>query len=282
MKRISLVLILALASAAGSAPAVAQKQPAATPTPQGKRPPQAKTTAEFKDYNAAYAITGGSEMEAAADTFAKKYPDSELRQYLYSKAMHEYQTENNPAKMLVMGEKILSLDPDDPIALVLTATVLSDQLSDGDPNRAQILAEIKKNAGRALQTVDTSLAPPAGATPDQIAAYKDTLRSMAYSALGIMNLKTGDDAAAEKDLHTAADLNKTQPDAYIWYHLALAQDHQKKYTDALASVEQALRYIGSNADLGKLANGERDRLRQLTGGTTAPAPGSPNPAPPPH
>jgi tetratricopeptide (TPR) repeat protein len=280
MKRLSLVLTLVLAAA--RVPAVAQGQPAASPTPQGKRPAQAKTQPEFKDYNAAYAITGGSQMEAAANNFAKKYPDSELRQFLYAKAMHEYQTENNPAKMLVMGEKILTLDPDDPIALVLTATVLSDQLSDGDPNRAQVLAEIKKNAGRALETVDTSLAPPAGATPEQIAAYKDTLRSMAYSALGIMDLKTGDDTGAERELRSAADLSKTQPDPYIWYHLALAQDHQKKYTEALASVEQALRYIGSNADLGKLANGERDRLQQLTGGANTPAPGSSKPTPPPH
>src|SRR5215471_11021826 len=171
MKRLSLALILALAFTAGG---LAQKQPAASPTPQGKRPPQAKTQAEFKEYNAAYAITGGAQMEAAADAFAKKYPDSELRQYLYAKAMHEYQTENNPAKMLAMGEKVLALDPDDPVALVLTATVLSDQLGDGDPDRTQKIATVRKNAAHALETVDT-MPPPAGATPEQVTAYKDTL-----------------------------------------------------------------------------------------------------------
>src|SRR5215467_7324792 len=136
MKRLSLALILALAFTAGG---LAQKQPAASPTPQGKHP-QAKTQAEYKEYNTAYAISGGAQMEAAADAFAKKYPDSELRQYLYAKAMHEYQTENNPEKMLAMGQKVLALDPDDPIALVLTATVISDQLSDGDSDRADKIA----------------------------------------------------------------------------------------------------------------------------------------------
>ena len=81
---------------------------------------------------------------------------SELRSYLYSKALHQYQNENQPGKMLAMGEKVLGLDPDNPIALVLAATVLSDSLSDSDPDRQQKVAEIK-NANRALETVEPHL-----------------------------------------------------------------------------------------------------------------------------
>src|SRR5205809_2371093 len=128
-----------------------------------------------------------------------------------------------------------------------------------------------------MPTRDSSIIPPASSTPEQVAAYKSTLQSMAHSGLGIIELKTADDVGAEKDLKTAADLNKTQPDPYIWYHLALAQDHQKKYTEALASVDQALHYTGSNPDLGKLAAGERGRLAKLTGGSSAP---QPQPSPP--
>src|SRR5437867_8151803 len=119
--------------------------PASTPSQSaGKRPPQAKTQQEFSDYNMAYAINGGVAMEKAASDFAAKYPQSELRSYLYSKAMHDYQSENNPGKMLAMGEKVLALDPDNSIALVLTATVLADSLSDADQDREQKIAEIKK------------------------------------------------------------------------------------------------------------------------------------------
>ena len=250
----------------------------AQPKPAAKRPPQAKSQAEYKDYNTAYAITGGAAMEKAANDFAAKYPQSELTSYLYSKAMHEYQNENQPDKMLTMGEKVLALDPDNSIALVLTATVLSDSLSDSDPDRQQKIAEIKKNANRALESVDSSFTPPASATSEQVTAYKSTLLSMAHSAIGIMDLKTGDDSSAEKELQSAADLNKTQPDPYIWYHLALSQDHQSKYAAALASVNQALRYTSSNPDLDKLAQGERDRLVKLTG--TQPA--QPNSSQPPH
>lgn len=264
----------------------AAQQPPATPTPPaqtGKRPPQAKTQQEYKDYNTDYALSGGAAVEKAANDFAGKYPQSELREYLYSKAMHEYQNENNPGKMLAMGEKVLALDPDNSIALVLTATVLADSLSDADQDREQKIAEIKKNSQHALETVDTGFTPPPNATPEQIQAYKSTLQSMAHSALGIMELKTGEDAGAEKDLRFAADLNKTQPDPYIWYHLALAQDHlatatadkeqqQRKYVEALASVNQALQYTNSNPDLSRLAQGERERLQKLAS-VSAPTPG---------
>lgn len=279
-----LVIVLMMIVMAGIA--VAQ-QPPASPAPpaqsSGKRPPQAKTQQEYKDYNTDYALSGGTVAEKVANDFAAKYPQSELREYLYSKAMHEYQNENNPSKMLAMGEKVLALDPDNSIALVLTATAMADSLSDADQDREQKISEIKKNSRHALETVDTGFTPPANATPEQISAYKNTLESMAHSALGIMELKSGDDAGAEKDLHSAADLNKTQPDPYIWYHLALAQDHlatgmadkheqQKKYVEALASVNQALQYTASNPDLGKLAQGERERLQKLASLST-PAPG---------
>ena len=286
MKVLSLFLAIVVAGITTGA-----QQPATTPPPQsqppGKRPPQAKTQQEYKDYNADYALSGGAAVEKAADDFAAKYPQSELREYLYSKAMHEYQNENNPGKMLAMGEKVLALDADNSIALVLTATVLADSLSDADQDREQKIAEIKKNSSRALETVDTGFTPPANATPEQIAAYKSTLQSMAHSALGIMDLKTSDDAGAEKELHAAADLNKSQPDPYIWYHLALAQDHlatgmadkreqQKKYVEALSSVNQALQYTGSNADLAKLAQGEHERLQKLASLST-PTPGEAKP-----
>lgn len=280
-KRAILVMIALLLGVLAAA-----QQPAASATPApatGKRPPQAKTQQEYKDYNSAFALTGGATVEKAATDFAAKYPQSELREYLYSKAMHEYQNENNAGKMLAMGEKVLALDADNSIALVLTATVLADSLSDSDQDRDQKIGEIKKNSNHALETIDSSFVPPPNATSEQIEAYKTTLQSMAHSALGIMELKTGDDPNAEKDLRFAATLNKTQPDPYIWYHLALAQDHlatgvtdkdqqQKKYLEALASVNQALQYMGSNADLGKLAQGERERLQKLASLST-PAPG---------
>jgi len=156
---------------------------------------------------------------------------------------------------------------------VLTSTVLADSLNDADTDREAKIARARKNATHALETVDSGFVPPANATPEQVTAYKSTLQSMAHSALGIVALKTGDDATAENELKLSTSLNLTQPDPYLWYHLALAQDHQKKYPEALVSINHALQVIGANADLGELAKGEQKRLLTLTGGS------APSPAP---
>lgn len=270
MNRIAQLVLLALLLA-GCGFVVAQ-QPAATPaTPAqtGRRIPQAKTHQEFNDYNTAYALTGGPQVEGAAEEFERKYPSSELKVYLYAKALHEYQNEQNTGKMLSVGRKIIEIDPDNSIALVLTSTVLADALRPEDSDRQKKVDEIKKDSAHALETVDSAFTPPANATPEQITAYKKTLQSMAHSALGITALKTDDDLVAERELKLAAELNVSQPDPYIWYHLALAQDHQKKYSEALVSVNHALQVMGGNADLGNLAKGEQGRLLTLTGGAAS-------------
>lgn len=276
MKRVtiqaSLFLWLMFAGAAW-----ATQQPAsgtAKPTqPAGKHVPQAKTHPEFNDYNAAYATAGGAASEKAADDFAAKYPNSELKAFLYAKCMHEYQTENNQAKVLSAGQKVLQLDPDNVVALVLTVSVLSDSLSETDADREKKAAEIRKNGGHALELMDGNFSPVANATPEQVTAYKRTLQALTHSALGITALKTGDDAGAEKELKAAAAANPSQPDPYIFYHLALAQDHQKKYDEALVSVKQAIQNAAGTPDLAELAKGEEKRLLTLTGGA------APTPAP---
>ena len=259
---------------------LALAQQPSTPAKQGRRVPEAKTRQEFNDYNAAYTLSGGAQMEKAADDFAAQYPNSELKPFLYAKALHEYQNENNSAKMLTVGKKVLQLDPDNTIALVLTATVLADGLSEQEQDRQQKVAEIKKYASHALATVDSSFNPPATATPEQISGYKKTLQSMAHSALGIAALKTDDNQAAEQELKSAAELNVTQPDPYIWYHLALAQDRLEKYPDALASINRALEYAG-NSDLADLVRNERKRLLMKNNLMGAESPNQPPPAPSP-
>src|SRR5260370_18382753 len=105
-----------------------------------------------------------------------------------------------------MGERVLALDPNHSLALVLTATVLADSLVSGDPDRDKKVAEIKKNTARAIQTIDTNFVAPAAATPEQAGIYKTTLQTMAYSALAVTNLKTPNTTEAQKNLKMAPGL----------------------------------------------------------------------------
>src|SRR5207253_2779448 len=129
----------------------------AAPAPTGKRPPQAKTQPEFDAYKAAAALTDPAAQEKAADDFAAKFADSELRAVLYKSAMHGYQQANNADKMMDMSRKVLNYDADDPEALLGVAQVLAERTRDTDLDKDQRLAEAKKNAQRALSTVETDI-----------------------------------------------------------------------------------------------------------------------------
>ncbi len=242
----------------------------ATPAvPEGKRPPQAKTQPEFDAYKAASANTDPAAIEKAANDFAAKFPDSELRVLLYKTAMRGYQNANNADKMLEMGRKCLELDPNDPEALVDVAEVLTERTRDTDLDKDQRLDEAAKAAQKSLQTVDTDVAFPAGTPPDKIEQYKSLLRSSAYSVLGALAFNKNDFTGAEANFRKSIDAYPQQPDPVTVLRLSLALDRQNKYPEALTYANKAVEMTQENSNAGSLARRERDRLVQLTGGKPA-------------
>lgn len=278
---------------AGSAPGTTQQGAAAPAPPQGKRPPQAKTQPEYDAFNAAVGNQKDpAAMEKAADDFATKFPDSELRVLLYKSAMRSYQTANNGDKMSEEAQKLLKLDPDDPEALIAVSEVLAERTRDTDLDKDQRYAQAAKYAQRALETIDTDVPIPANTPQAQIEAYKGLLRSSAYSVLGTIDYGQGKYADAESYFHKSIDAYPSQPDPVVVLRLALALDKQARYADALKEANRAVELTQEGTAAGTTARHERDRLIQLTGGipmNDSPAPASkppdstaPNPAPPAH
>ena len=280
MKRAATIIVVAVAvvgMCAGSfgqsndKPAAGQTAPpagSAAVAPQGKRPPAAKTQPEFEAYKAAVAQTDPVALEKAADDFATKYPESELRGLLYTGAMQRYQQANNADKMMEMARKVLALDPDDPAALVGVAQALAEKTRDSDLDKDQKIAEAKKDAERALVTIDTDV-PSSGYPPEQLAAFKNFLRSEAYFILGTISFKASNWAEAETNLRKSIDALPEQPDTIAVFRLAVALDMQSKYPEAMKYVNQAVDLTKDHPDsgVGKAARDEKDRLTKLSGGT---------------
>ena len=246
----------------------------AAAAPQGKRPPAAKTQPEFDAYKAAAALPDPAAQEKAADDFAAKFADSELRAVLYKVVMHGYQQANNADKMMEMGRKVLGSDADDPEALVGVAQVLAERTRETDLDKDQRLAEAKKDAERSLVTVDTDI-PTANVPQDKLDAYKGFLRSEAYVILGTLAFNAKDWPEAETNLRKSIDALPQQPDPVAVLRLAIVLDSEKKYPEALKYANQAVDLTKEGTAAGKAARDERDRLTQLNSGT---APGQ-NPAP---
>lgn len=246
-----------------SQPPAGQQAPAQQPA--GKKRPEAKSQAEFADFQQAQASQTPDALEKAADAFAQKYPASELRGILYSRAMMMYQQQNNPEKLLEMARKVMVIDPNDPIANVFTATFLPERVRETDLDKDEKYAEATKAANTALANVD-NMASNADAPPDKVEANKNLIRSMAYAALGTIALNQSDAAGAEQNLKKAIDAGKdinSDPVMYLRYSVAL--DRQKKYQEALLAANKALELSPQGSSYYNLANQERTRLMQLMG-----------------
>ena len=236
--------------------------------PVGKRPPQAKTQPEFDAYKATAALTDPAAQEKAADDFATKFPDSELRPIIYKAVMHGYLQANNGEKAITMAQKILTYDADDPEALVGVAQVLAERTRDTDLDKAERLAEARKDAQRALVTVDTDV-PTSGYSADQLNAYKGLLRSDAYAALAVLDYNAKAWADAEGNLRKSIDAFPQQVDPVAVLRLSLALDQQNRYPEALKYANQAVDLTKEGSSTGDAARRERDRLIQLIGGVPA-------------
>jgi tetratricopeptide (TPR) repeat protein len=254
----------------GTDKSATQNPPAgqAAAAPQGKRPPAAKTQAEFDAYKAAIALTDAAAVEKAADDFAAKFPDSELRPVLYKAAMQRYQAANNADKMLDMARKALNFDPDDPEALLGVSQVLSERTRDSDLDKDQKLAEAKKDAERSLVTLDTDL-PTVGYDPAKLAQFKGFLKSEAYAILGALASNAKNWPEAESDLRKSIDAFPEQVDSIAVLRLSVALDMQNKIPEALKFANQAVELTKDHPDsgAGKAAREEQDRLTKLSGGT---------------
>jgi tetratricopeptide (TPR) repeat protein len=293
MKRAAIVLgVLSFAlgahmsasTAQQSAPPPGQSAPAqgATPNstqgtaaPAGKRPPQAKTQPEFDAYKAAAASTDPAALEKAADDFATKFPDSELRVLLYKVAMRLYQNANNADKTETMGRKVLSFDGDDPEALVIVAEVIAERTRDSDIDKDQRYGEAATMAQKATQTIETDVQVPAGTPQDKIDAYKSMIKSQAYSIMGTIDFKKENFPAAEQNLQKSIDAYPSDPDKVVVLRLALTLDKEQKYPEALKVANRAVELTQDNTAVGTPARHERDRLQQLTGGAAPAQPQTP-------
>ena len=275
MKRRAIITIIAVFGVAavsfGQDKPATQTAPAgqAATAPAGKRPPQAKTQPEFDAYKAAAAITDPAAQEKAADDFAAKFPDSELRPLLYKSVMQSYRQANNGDKMLAMSQKVLTFDPDDPEALLGVAQVLAERTRETDVDKDQRLAEARKDAQRALVTVDTDI-PTANQPQDKVDAYKGFLRSEAYEIIGTLDFNAKDWANAEANLKKSIDAFPQQPDPVAVFRLSVAMDMQNKYPDALKYANQAVDLTKPGTNAGDAARKEKDRLVQLIGGISEP------------
>jgi len=107
-------------------------------TPLVKRPPQLKSKPNRMPITRRRRIRS-SWIGKAADDFATKFPDSEVRVLLYEQGMRLLPECQYADKTDAMGRKVLSLDSDNPEALVTVAESLPERTRDSDIEKISVM-----------------------------------------------------------------------------------------------------------------------------------------------
>lgn len=250
----------------------AQAQPGqGQPAPAQPTGPQAKSKEEYQAYVAASQQPTLDAAEKAADDFAAKFPDSQLRAPLYRALVQKFYQAGDADKVLENAKKVLAMEPNDTMSLVMASTMLAETTRDTDLDKDQKYEQAVQYAQKAVDTVDTGLQIPPSVSPEQAQQIKNLLISMAQASMGFVEMARNNYPLSEQHFQKAVELNPSQPDPTNYLRLAVAQDKQQKYQPALENANKALEVAQqqNNSQVASLAQAEKDRLTKLAG-TAAP------------
>jgi tetratricopeptide (TPR) repeat protein len=257
-----------------SAPSASSGNPQAPSSKAGgHKVLQAKSQEELKAYQDAMSKNDPAQVEAAADAFAAKYPDSDLKAGVYIRAMNLYGQANNSEKMIGMGRKSIAADPTNPVPLAQAGSALVEGTRETDMDRDQRLAEAAKDAQSAIDNIN-ELAVPPGVPADRVAAVRASILTMAHDTLGMVCMNKKDYAGAEQELQKAVDASKAQPEAVVYLRLSVAQDQLKQYPEALESANKAVQYAPPGSAAQNLAKQQQARLQKLIAASPPAVPSS--------
>ncbi len=231
--------------------------------------PQAKTKAEYDDFKAASAVADLAAALKAADDFSKNHPASELSYVLYAQLLQKANAANNSALVIDAGHKLLEIEPQDAMALILVSNALAESTHDTDLDQDEKYSEAMKDAAAGVKGIDTGLVVSPQIPAEQVAAAKRQLVSMGNATMGYIELNRKNYGLSEKYFKDAIAANPDQPDSTNYMRLAVAQDKQEHYSDAMASVDKAMQLAQAenNEAIINIAKNEKDRLTKLAATT---------------
>jgi hypothetical protein len=264
---LSTTLALAIPQTATQSTAPSPASPAATKpagnTTAAAKSPQPKTQAEYEAFKAASAITDPTKLETSATDFAQKFPDSDLRAFLFQQAMGEYQAAGNVDKALEMARAVLKYDAYNAVALLTAAQILSERTHDSDLDRDDRLTEAANDAHSALLHAG-EIAQPPNLTPEQFAVAMAQLRGMGHEVIATVAFKKGDFFTAAKEYNAAAAEEKERTDAVVWLRLAVANDKSNDLPAAMTAIDKAIAASEQGSQIRQLSDQEKSRLTKLT------------------
>ena len=177
-------------------------------------------------------------MDAADRAGASPVADSKLKAFGYANAMIAAQNTNNVDKVLLYGDKVLAIDPNDLNTMITLSAVIPVRLPADEAGKKAALDKASTLATKALAGIQPLLAKAQGAEKAQITQIDSNL----HATLGLIAYNRPDYAKSIEEYDAAVKGNPKDDVAYFYLGLdyqAFAAQSSKDYTAALKAENDA-------------------------------------------
>jgi len=249
--KIAALTVLAGILFAGAA-ATAQttgSQPAQTPAPDDKSktaapapapltldstpaPVNAEEDAAIKKFRDAPAADVAAKEKLGED-FLQKYPQSRYRPEVYSWLVKGYLSTGQVDKMEAAGDKELEITPNDAQTLAIMGSTLPRAMNASTPDPEKRLAKAETYSKKALEIIPT-YPKPDNVSEETFVTAKNQTMALAYSGLGIVDIRRGKFAEAIPNLEQSVKLDPN-PDPVNYYLLGVANEKASHFDDAITA-----------------------------------------------
>lgn len=283
------IALAALMASAQFSPAGQTQQPAqpqAAPQAPARKQPQVKSKDELESIKKLQdpSLTPDQRI-VQAEEFLVKYPDSELKTFVYRIEMQSYQQKGDSVNIVDVGEKLLKEEPNDAWTLITLASEIPVRTRENDLDKDQKLKKAEDYANRAIAAVDKLEKPNPQITDADFDRAKNDARSQLYTAMGVISTLRKQYSVAEEQYNKALTY-QTPKDPVTLYRLGQAYLQDKKYKEARDTFKAAMDAGGVKMGGRDIAAEDYQRvdnfLKQQQGGATPaqqPAPAQPPAAP---
>jgi len=234
-------------------------QPAQTPAPDDKSktaapapapltldstpaPVNAEEDAAIKKFRDAPAADVAAKEKLGED-FIQKYPQSRYRAEVYSWLVKGYLSTGQVDKMEAAGDKELEIMPNDAQTLAIMGSTLPRAMNASTPDPDKRLAKAETYSKKALEIIPT-YPKPDNVSEETFVTAKNQTMALAYSGLGIVDIRRGKFAEAIPNLEQSVKLDPN-PDPVNYYLLGMANEKASHFDDAVAAFTKCATIPGS-------------------------------------
>jgi tetratricopeptide (TPR) repeat protein len=209
-----------------------------TANPKAPQPKSQKELDALQAMFTAYQNQNWDGVITSSKELVTKFADSEFKATAFQMSAESYRNKGDAENAIINAEQALATDGKYYAAMILIAGIQAQRTREFDLDKEEKLGKADKMANDALGILKTAPKLNPGIADDQWEQVKKSYASQAYEALGMAAMVRKKYDVCVDNLKLSLDAPMTDPATLV--RLASCLKEQKKYDEALASLDKAL------------------------------------------